>query len=102
MKTPTQTLIFLVLISMAMGGIYFKNNVQQVIEARLAPIKLAPMKIAPIIIGSNGVVRYPERVPSPETVFQIRSAVETEDYAALNNLLIKNRFYALPAELHTL
>jgi len=82
--------IFLVLISMAIGGIYVKNNVQQGIETR------GMAQIAPIIIG-NGFVRFPERVPSPETVFQIQSAVQTEDAAALNNLLIKNRFYVLPS-----
>jgi len=87
--------IFLVLISMAMGGIYVKKSVQPGFEAQIAATP-AP---APIIIGSNGLVSYLERIPSSETRFQIHSAVETEDYATLNNLLIKNRFYVLPTEL---
>lgn len=89
MSVIKTALIFLALISMAMGGVYVKNNVQQDIETR----QMA--NIAPIIIG-NGFVRFPERVPSPETVFQIQSAVQTEDAAALNDLLIKHRFYVLP------
>lgn len=81
---------FLVLISMVMGGAYLKQGVQHKIAAnRMA-------QIAPIIIGNNGTVRFPERVPSPETVFQIQTAIQTDDAQKLNDLLVRHRFYVLP------
>ncbi|MFK5921546.1 MAG: hypothetical protein QM496_05160 [Verrucomicrobiota bacterium] len=80
----------LVLVSIAMGGIYVKNN------ASLHGGANRIAQIAPIIIGNNGAVRFPNRVPSPETVYQIQTAVQTDDAQALNDLLVKHRFYVLP------
>jgi len=81
---------FLVLISMVMGGVYVKQGVQH----KVASNRMS--QIAPIIIGNNGTVRFPERVPSPETVFQIQTAIQTDDAQKLNDLLVKHRFFVLP------
>jgi hypothetical protein len=81
---------FLVLVSMVMGSVYVKQSVQHQANAnRIA-------QIAPIIIGNNGTVRFPQRVPSPETVFQIQTAIQTDDAQKLNDLLVRHRFYVLP------
>ena len=81
---------FLVLISLVMGSVYVKKSVQHNVAAnRIA-------QIAPIIIGNNGTVRFPERVPTPETVFQIQAAIQTDDAQKLNDLLVRHRFYVLP------
>jgi len=82
--------ILLGLISMAMGGLYVKKNAVQYEAAKKI------VQIAPIIIGNNGSVRFPQRVPSPETVFQIQAAIQTDNATTLNALLIKHRFYVLP------
>ena len=75
---------FLVLISITMGGIYVKGSS----SSRSSDYRMA--KIAPIIIGNNGAVRFPQRVPSPETVFRIQSAIQTDDAQTLNNLLVRS------------
>ncbi len=81
---------FLVLVSIVMGSIYVKQGAQHNAGAnRIA-------QIAPIIIGNNGTVRFPQRVPSPETVFQIQAAIQADDAQKLNDLLVKHRFYVLP------
>lgn len=81
---------FLVLISISMGGVYIKSSA----SSRASANRMA--QIAPIIIGNNGSVRFPERVPSPETVFQIQTAIQTDDAQSLNALLVKYHFYVLP------
>jgi len=81
---------FLVLVSMVLGSIYVKQGVQH----NAAKNRIA--QIAPIIIGNNGAVRFPQRVPSPETVFQIQTAIRADDAQKLNDLLVRHRFYVLP------
>lgn len=73
---------------MVMGSIYVRQN------AQVGTNQIA--QIAPIIIGNNGTVRFPQRVPSPETVFQIQAAIQTDDARKLNDLLVRHRFYVLP------
>ena len=82
--------VLLALVSMTMGGIYVKNSAVE----KEAAFKIS--QIAPVIVFQNGLVRFPERIPSPETVFQIQTAVRTDDAQSLNDLLIKHRFYLLP------
>lgn len=81
---------FLILFSIATTGLYVKSNVNANSNANLI------VRIAPIIINKSGSVRFPERVPSPETVLQIQTAVQSDDAQTLNNLLVKHRFYVLP------
>ncbi|MCF6313319.1 MAG: hypothetical protein L3J39_12800 [Verrucomicrobiales bacterium] len=81
---------FLVLLSVATSGLYLKSNVSASANAnRIA-------SIAPIVISKNGAVRFPERVPPSETVLQIQIAIQSDDAQALNDLLVKHRFYVLP------
>ena len=82
--------LLLTMISMAMGGFYMKKSA----DKSSAALRIA--QIAPIIIGNNGSIRFPQRVPTPEAVFQFQMAVRTENVTALNDLLIKHRFYLLP------
>lgn len=79
---------FLILISITMGGIYVKGS------ASSSDYRME--KIAPIIIGNKGAIRFPQRLPLPETVFQIQSAIQTDDVQTLNKLLVEHHFYVLP------
>lgn len=90
MSVVKTAFFFLVLVSMVMGSIYVEQSLQNRIRANHIS------KIAPIVIGNNGAVRFPQRVPSPETVFQIQAAIQTDDVQKLNDLLVKHRFYVLP------
>ena len=83
-------LFFLVLVSMTFGGIYVKKSASSFVHAPNST------HIAPIIIADNGAVRFPERFPAPEAVFQIQSAARRGDFKTLNELLIKHNFYLLP------
>jgi len=85
--------MLLAALSLAMGGVYVKRNVAiQIAEREIE-------QIAPVILGNNGSVRFPERIPSPETVYQIQMAVQTDDAQKLNSLLIEHRFYVLPGQI---
>lgn len=77
---------------MAIGEIYVKSNISASSAGMFT-------KIAPLIIGKNGSVRFPELVPSPETVYQIQTANQSDDVQGLNTLLVKHRFYVLPGKL---
>lgn len=94
MSVIKTALFLLVLVSMAMGGIYMKNSATVFAEVQ------SFANIAPVIVGNDGSVRFPERFPNPEAVYQIRAAVQQEDVEALNDLLIKHHFYLLPERMH--
>ncbi len=93
MSVIKTALFLLVLVSMAFGGLYMKKNAAKYTAAQ----NIA--QISPIIIGNSGSVRFPERFPSPEVVFQIQTAARTDDVQALNALLVEHRFYLLPERM---
>ncbi len=54
-------------------------------------------KPAAMTIGANGSLAFPGRVPAPETVYQLRRAIQMEDMEALNALLIENQLFVAPS-----
>lgn len=93
MSVIKTALFFLVLVSMTMGGIYIKRNAAPLLATS------GSSEIAPIIIGNGGSVRFPKRFPNPEVLYEIRTAVKTDDFETLNDLLVKHNFYLLPERM---
>ena len=59
-----------------------------------SPTLLQP---APMLIHSNGAITFPGRAPQPETVYQLRRAIQTENAEMLQTLLVKHRFFVAPS-----
>lgn len=55
-----------------------------------------PIKPAPVLIGNSGSVSFPGRIPSPETVYQLRRAIQMKDKATMNKILVQNRLFVAP------
>jgi len=54
------------------------------------------IKPAPMIIEASGAVSFPGRVPKPQTVYELRRAIQMEDVEALNTILVKNHLFVAP------
>lgn len=54
---------------------------------------LAPLQPAPVLISANGAISFSGRIPDPEVVYQLRQAVQLNDAAALNALLVEHRLF---------
>jgi len=63
---------------------------------KISPI--ARVSIAPMMIHSNGSVSFPDRMPSPDTVYQIRRAIKMEDVEQLNAILVENNLFVAPSK----
>ena len=61
---------------------------------KLSP--LASIKAAPMMINENGSLIFPGRMPAPNTVYDIRNAIESEDIETLNALLVENHLFVAP------
>ena len=55
-------------------------------------------ELAPMLIHSNGTVTFPDRLPSPETVYEIRRLIKVEDVEQLNAILVKNNLFVAPTK----
>ena len=62
----------------------------------LGKIKPIQVKAAPMIIGENGMLTFPGRMPSPNTVKDLQLAIEKEDVDTLNALLVENHLFVAP------
>lgn len=58
----------------------------------------APIKPAPVLIDSSGSVSFPGRVPSPDTVYELRRAIQMEDVETMNEILVQNHLFVAPGE----
>ena len=58
---------------------------------------MAPIKAAPMMINQNGSLTFPGRMPSPNTVYDIRNAIQSEDIEKLNALLVENHLFVAPS-----
>ena len=63
---------------------------------KVKPVGMADIKQAPVMIHENGSVTFPGRIPAPETVYELRRAIEMEDVEMLNAILVKNRLFVAP------
>lgn len=52
---------------------------------------------APMIVDVNGAISFPDRIPAPETVYQIRRALRMEDVEKLNAILVQNKLFMAPS-----
>ena len=78
---------------MTLGGIFINSNATSFTAMQ------DMSQISPILIGAHGSVRFPERSPNPDTVYQIQKAVQYDDFETLNAILVKHRFYVLPERM---
>ena len=62
----------------------------------LGKYKSYKVQAAPVIINSNGTLTFPGRIPSPDTVYDLRRAIEMKDTATLNALLVENHLFVAP------
>ena len=63
---------------------------------KVKSVGMADTKQAPVMIHENGSVTFPGRIPAPETVYELRRAIEMEDVEMLNAILVKNRLFVAP------
>jgi len=56
------------------------------------------LKQAPMLIHTNGSISFPDRIPAPETVYEIRRLIENEDVERLNVILVKNNLFVAPTK----
>ena len=63
---------------------------------KVGPAASQSITPAPMMINANGAISFPERIPSPDTVYKIRRALQTEDVETLNALLAENRLFVAP------
>ncbi len=54
------------------------------------------LKPAPVLIGTDGSLTFPGRMPSPDTVYNLRRALKMEDVEKLNALLFENQLFVAP------
>ena len=52
---------------------------------------------APAMIGSDGSITFPGRMPKPEAVYEMRRALKMEDVEKLNALLFENQLFVAPS-----
>lgn len=62
----------------------------------MGSIKPTPIKPAAMLIHANGSISFPNRSPLPETVYELRRAVQTEDIEKLNALLVAHNLFVAP------
>lgn len=63
----------------------------------ITPVSVAPLKPAPVMIASDGALTFPGRIPSPDTVYNLRRAIQEEDVETLNALLVENHLFMAPS-----
>lgn len=62
--------------------------------------KISPPKVikpAPVMIEANGSLSFPGRIPAPDTVYELRLAIQKEDVEKLNELLFENHLFMAPS-----
>ncbi|NOX98671.1 MAG: hypothetical protein GXP30_02900 [Verrucomicrobia bacterium] len=60
------------------------------------PVSAAAVKPAPVIIESNGSLSFPGRIPAPDTIYELRRAIQSEDVETMNALLFENHLFMAP------
>lgn len=60
------------------------------------PISATTIKPAPVIIEANGALSFPGRIPAPDTIYELRRAIQSEDVETMNALLFKNHLFMAP------
>jgi len=52
---------------------------------------------APVMIGTDGALTFPGRIPGPDTVYSLRRAIKMEDVEKLNAILFENHLFVAPS-----
>ncbi len=60
------------------------------------PVSSAKTKPAPVIIEANGSLSFPGRIPAPDTIYELRRAIQSEDVETMNVLLFENHLFMAP------
>jgi len=57
----------------------------------------ATIEPAPVMLGTNGSIKFPGRMPAPDTVYELRRAIQMEDIEKLNEILFENHLFMAPS-----
>lgn len=63
---------------------------------KVGTIPTEQVQPAPVMIGTNGELTFPGRIPAPETIYSLRSAIQTEDVEKMNAILFENHLFVAP------
>ncbi len=80
------------------GLIAISTIVSMGIVGKIGSQAPAPVKPAPVEVSDNGAISFPGRIPDPETVFQLRRAIQLEDMETLNKILVQNHLFMAPGD----
>lgn len=62
----------------------------------ISPVATDPLKPAPVMIEADGALSFPGRIPAPDTVYELRRAIQSEDVETLNAILFENHLFMAP------